>query len=283
MGLPVSFVKAVENDPYTSISEGQSSDYTITGLLKPARATEIVKQCNVTEDAADLLSALQGQIIHSLIERAKPELEAMGCLVERRFYKTYNIAGKEFVVSTQIDIFDTKKKELSDYKYTSVKAAQRGLKLEHQMQVNFQAMLLREAGYTVDTSTITILMRDWSAERVYESYPVSPCMIQPVPSLTNVEINSFIIGRILDHEAAKIELPLCTPEERWNRPTFAVIRPKIAKAVRVLDSKEAALAYITQKGLSDASVVERPGQSRYCMRYCPARFNCEQWNKERFE
>lgn len=276
LGLPTGFVKAIENDPYDPNDGGEKSDYTITGLLKPPRMSQLEKTSNVTEDAADKLYSLQGQIIHGILERSKVELELEGYIVEKRLYKRYIVNDRIFTVSAKVDIFDPVEARVSDYKYTSVAAAKHGLKDEHKWQVNFQVELIRYNGFQVERADATILMRDWSAERVYKDYPESPCMFHKIPLLTSKEVDIFVIERIKMHEAAKNTLPLCTQEERWNRPTFAVMKDAKAKrATRVFDTEEEAKDFIKTNN-SSFLLVKRSGEDVRCLRYCPVRTVCEQ-------
>lgn len=278
LGLPEAFVRAVQNDPYDPDDGGQKSDYTITGLLKPARMAQLAKTAEVTEDASERLYSLQGQLIHGMLERSKEELEAEGFVVEKRFYKTYLVNGQPFIVSAKVDVFDPVQGRLSDYKYTSVSSAKHGLKDEHYWQINFQVELLREAGFQVEKADATILMRDWSAERTFEGYPTSPCMLHHVSLASSADIDAFIVERIMAHESAKEVLPTCTAEERWNRPTFAVMKDeKAIKATRVFDTKIEAMSFVKEKS---GILVERPGKSIRCLRYCPVRFVCEQAKEE---
>ena len=278
LGLPEAFVRAVQNDPYDPDDGGKKSDYTITGLLKPPRMAVLSSSHTIVEDASDRLYSLQGQLIHGILERSKEELEAEGFVVEKRFYKVFEVDGKSYTVSAKIDVFDPVKGMLSDYKYTSVASVKHGLKEEHYWQINFQAELLRTAGFQVDSANATILMRDWSAERVYETYPTSPCMLHPVSLALSSDILSYITSRIQLHERAKQELPNCTEEERWNRPTFAVMKDeKAAKATRVFNTEFEALAFIKEKG---GIIEKRPGKSIRCLRYCPVRFVCDQAKAE---
>lgn len=281
LNLPEPYIRAVENDPYDPDDGGTKSDYTITGLLKPARMAALNDNAEITEDATDRLYSLQGQLMHAILERAKPELEAEGFVIEKRFYKSYLVNDRIFVVSAKIDVYDPVQARVSDYKYTSVGSSKKGLKYEHYYQVNFQAELLRHAGFPVEKADTTLLLRDWSKERTYQGYPVSPCVVQPVQLLPPKEVDKFIIGRISAHEAAKTTLPLCTDEERWSRPTFAVMKDNTAtRALRVFDTKEEAESFITAKGIQTAVLVARAGQSIRCMRYCPVRSICEQGRKE---
>lgn len=276
LGLPIGFLKAVENDPYDSSSEGKQSDYTITGLLKPPRAVQLVEKNILTEDAADLLFALQGQVIHSILERAQGDLEQQGFIVEKRYFHSFNY----FTVSAQVDVFDTNTGHLSDYKYTSYGSAKKGLKKDHEAQINFQAFLLRMHGMKVNRADIVILMRDWSAEKVYKDYPPSPCKLIPVPLWTDEEVVKFITNRIELHEAARKNLPTCSNEERWSTPTYAIVKEGSKRATRVFENEMEAISYIETNNLVSSTILERPGVSRNCMRYCPARSVCEQWRQE---
>lgn len=275
LGLPGPIVKAVTNDPY----DAGDSDFTITGLNKPSRMNQLSKTAEVTEDAADRIYSLQGQVMHSILQRAGEELIAEGYIVEKRFKSTFVVANNIYLVSAQIDLFDPAHAVLSDYKYTSVGSAKRGLKEEHYWQLNVQAELLRRAGFQVDHAEVVLLLRDWSAERDYPGYPKEPTLKQTVSLVSSEEVTKWVCSRIQSHLAAQTSLPECTEEERWSRPTFAVMKDANAsRAIRVFDSLKEAEEHITAKALQ-AIIVKRPGQSIRCMRYCPVRSVCEQGKK----
>ena len=267
LGLPQAIVEAVQNDPY----DGEGSDYTITGLLQPPRAAVLSKDAEVVEDAADMLYTLQGQVMHEILERAGDALKAQGFVVERRFFQNYIVDGRSFKTSAKIDIFNPMTGMLSDYKYTSVGSASRGLKEDHRLQLNFQAELLRKAGYTVVGAEVVLLLRDWSAERVYAGYPPSPACKHIVEFMSSQEIDAWAIERIRLHEAAKQSLPLCTKEERWNRTDYVVTGGR----KRVFKTEREAQEYVASAGDPRLAVGERLGDDVRCLRYCPARSVCE--------
>lgn len=286
LNLPDAFVIAIENDPYDPDDGGQHSDYTITGLLKPPRMAVLSTQHEIIEDASERLYSLQGQIIHYILERAKPTLAAKGFIVEERFYKEYVVDGKSYLVSAKVDVYDPAKNRLSDYKYTSVAAANKGLKEEHRLQVNFQARLLRHEGYSVNdvdaTADATLLLRDWSAMREYEGYPKSPCMVHNVPLMSDSDVDAFVVERIRLHEAAKAVLPECSEGERWQRNTYAVMKNcDAAKAVSggVKDTLEEAEEVL--KKHPEGLIETRVGKSTRCTTFCPVRTVCEQGKKYR--
>lgn len=273
LGLPKPIVEAVCNDSYYP----GTSDYTITGLLRPPRMAQLENDSEVIEDAADNLYAMQGQVIHYILQRAGEALTEQGYIVEKRFYGTFSIPGKTLSVSAQVDLFDPATGILSDYKYTSVGAAGHGLKEDHRLQLNFQAEVLRRAGFSVKAAEVVLLLRDWSAERTYEGYPKSPSLKQTVQLMPSSEITAWVNERLIAHEAAKIKLPLCSDEERWNRPTFAIMKEGGKKATKVFDSELEAKKFMQEKSLGVGySLVKRPGEDVRCLRYCPARFICTQ-------
>jgi len=273
LGLPEPIVEAMKNDSYTS----GNSDYTITGLLKPPRMAVLSKTIDIIEDAGDRLYALQGQIMHTILERAGNGLREEGYVVEKRFKQSYGVNDKIFTVSAQIDLFDPVKSILYDYKYTSVGSSKYGLKEDHRLQLNFQAEMLRKAGFQVDKAEVILIFRDWSAEKAYDGYPPQPFLKQDVQLMSSDEVTSWVKERIRLHEEAKIVLPTCTDEERWANITFAVMKKGASKALRVFSSLQEAESFVNSKELTlETSIVRRVGDSKRCLRYCPARFVCEQ-------
>ena len=67
-GLPQAFVDAVKADDY----DPGESDISVTSLIAPPRLVALrrANEAALTEDASERLWSLQGQIIHSLLERA---------------------------------------------------------------------------------------------------------------------------------------------------------------------------------------------------------------------
>ena len=275
LGLPGPVVRAIEKDPYSN----SGSDYTATSLLEPPRAAILSK--DLTVDASDCIDSLEGQSLHSILERSGKELAEEGYIVEKRFFAMIAVGNKLYKISAQVDLFDPAKGLLSDYKRTSVSSAKRAPKPEHTLQLSVQAELLRRNGFHVALAEVVLFLKDHTKMKLgIDGYPKCGIMCVAVPLIGSDEINKWIVERIKAHEAAKKELPLCSPEERWSRPTFAVMKAVTdKKAIRVFESHQLAAAFIAEKGLT-ASIIERPGESINCSRYCPARFVCEQGKKE---
>lgn len=91
---------------------------------------------------------------------------------------------------------------------------------------------------------------------------------------------AYVLGRINLFKSVDdgVVIPTaCTDEERWARPTtWAVMKGRGKKAVRVFNDEETARKYIGAKGdQSEYRIEERPGQYIRCEGYCPVRAFCK--------
>lgn len=282
LNLPSPLYKAICNDSY---SPGES-DYTATGLIAPARieALKLKHADELTEDASDRIYSLQGQSVHTILERATKDLQAEGWIAEQRFYSEFN--NKK--VGAQIDVFHPATGLLQDYKVTSVYSVKDGIKEEYAQQMNIQAELLRRNGFTPKTLQIVAILRDWSkGEREREvasfgeqaDYPANQVVVLQVPLVSSEEVIGYITTRIEQHENARMKaLPECTPEERWASPDKWAVMKKGQKRAKSLHNSEEAAAMIASEDKS-LEVVHRPGVSRRCESYCPVKNFCEQYKK----
>lgn len=211
--LPLPLFEAIKKIR-SSYNSGKS-DFTATGLLKPARITalEELHKDTVSEDASNMLKSVHGSAIHMMLELAGKELISIGYIVEERFY----IRVCDMIVGAQVDLFDKNTGTLYDWKTTSVAALKHGLKEEHVQQLNIGAECLRQNGFEVKALKVAALPTDW---REWEStkqknYPEMYSEID-VPLIPSEEVIQFIEERIVTHLEAKITLPNCTVEETWG-------------------------------------------------------------------
>lgn len=271
LNLPSPLVAAIANDRY----DGGTSDFSTTGLLKPARIAELSRQHReeMSEDASDRIWALFGQVVHTIIERA-----ATNELVEKRLFM--EIAGK--TVSGQIDLYqgDT----LWDWKTTSIYSGKDGPKEEWTQQGNINRLLCAENGIEVKLIQFVALYRDWSkmaAERKGEEYPQSQIEIFDLPLWPLEKTRRFVEERIAAHEAAKIELPLCTDEERWMKPEkWALMKKGQKRAVKLYDGQEWAEVALKNTNEPQKHRIEhRPGEQTRCLFYCPVSAYCVQFRE----
>jgi hypothetical protein len=218
-GVPESVVRAIKNDSY---DKGQA-DFSVTGLLKPARAARLeeLHKHELEEDVSDRIFSLLGQSVHSVLERsARPDSD----LVEKRFFT--KIEG--VVLSGQIDLLERDTNTLSDFKVTKAypftSKGGKGQKPEWIQQLNMQLELIRSNGYDATKLQIVGIIRDWDKRctdpyqklKYMAGYPEAEIAVVEMPIWDRDKTESFIKSRIEAHVKAKDALPLCTPAETWG-------------------------------------------------------------------
>ena len=268
LGLPDAIVRAVQNDPY---SKG-NADISATGLIAPARMVELMRRHGdeLTEDVADRLWSLYGQIVHGVLERAETE----SAVEERLFMERHG-----WIISGKFDRYVLIDELLQDYKMTSTYSIADGPKPEWIAQASIYRLLLEEDGRTVSRAESIVMLRDWSEGRARNSldYPQTSIVKVPVPLWDTPTTEQYIRDRLLLHSRADVELPECTPEERWERGgSVAVMKPGGKRAVKICDTKDEAIAYVRSTGDRTLLLEERHPENIRCQRYCPAAPVCAQ-------
>lgn len=277
LGLPRSIENAVRRDPY---SRG-NAHISVTALIDSARkrALEIKHQDTITEDVADRVFALMGQVLHGVLERADDE-----AITEKRLF----IERHGWVISGSFDRLLLEGQTLQDYKSTSTYALKNGPKPGWVAQMNVYALMIREdMGATVDRSQIVVIYRDFQkskAKHAPDSYPQSPVGVFDVPLWTAAQTEAYITERLMAHGHAQHELPECTAEERWARPpVYALWKEGNMKATKLFQNKDEAGRAIIDAQMKSAKMQYRieamPEQNVRCDDYCSAADYCEQYKK----
>lgn len=256
----------------------------------------------ITQDASDMLWALQGSMVHQILEgigRMMPE-EA---LVETAFVHPFDVDGKEVKIKCRIDLFELAPGRLSDWKYCSPWQGvdfKEGGKKEWIYQLNVNAWMLQFARYTIQDGTedlierspfsgvketqIVALYRSWEPGRASKSpnYPRAEMEIHNVPLWEPRQTETFIKDRIRLHLADG--LPRCSQDEMWMRPdVHAVMKKGRKNAVKLFEGEEEMLQWLpTQKDRGELFHVKRPGEAVRCFGgargkpYCPVWQWCDQ-------
>ena len=97
------------------------------------------------------------------------------------------------------------------------------------------------------------------------------------------EIESWLIDKFDEirrcEQLPDDELPLCTPEERYNSgDKYAVMKKGRKTALRVLDSMEEAEKWMADNGGDEIEV--RPGEDKKCIDYCSACEFCNYYREK---
>jgi hypothetical protein len=272
LGLPQSIVNAVSRDNY---SRGDAN-ISVTGLIGPARKRmlEIVHGNELTEDVTDRIWALFGQVTHGILERHDDEAKTE----ERLFIQRHG-----WRISGQFDRLVLETGTLGDYKVTSTYSIKDGAKAEWIAQANIYALMLREHGYTVNRLQIVVILRDHQRSKAQHDpdYPQAPVVVIDVPMWPAEQTEQYILDRLLAHANAQHVLPLCSPEERWERPAkFAVMKDGNKRATSLHDTREEAEREADAKSNGGRNwkyrVDERPAEQVRCRDYCICRPVCVQ-------
>tara|TARA_R110002072_G_scaffold174694_2_gene330208 strand:+ start:1057 stop:1962 length:906 start_codon:yes stop_codon:yes gene_type:complete len=289
-GMPQPFVDFAINDKY---SKGKA-DISVTTLIDSPKIRLMKEKHDhqIEVDAVDMVWALFGTAVHSVLENSKQSEDS---ITEERLYST--VSG--WVLSGAVDRQEIKDDNITivDYKVTSVWSVIYG-KPEWENQLNCYAYLVNDK-HAFNKSKVTNLkicaiLRDWNrrdAERK-EDYPKAPIVFVDIPLWDHEKASKYIIDRMALHQEAQIladvhgDLGLCSAEEMWKKnDTWAVKKKGQKRALRVLDSEEEAIKYIewhneTDKAYTkktDLEIEFRGGEYTRCGNYCSVADFCNQY------
>lgn len=280
-----------------------------TTLLKPIRQIVLTQRLNKDEVAVDisnLVSSRMGTAIHTAIEKAwlnpskaladlgyppklierikvNPDTVNKGDIpvyMEKRSYKQvgkYKVSGKfDFVAEGKVQ----------DFKSTSV--------FTYLNQSNAHKYALQGSIYrwlnpdiiTQDTMTIHYVFTDWNKMESTrnKSYPANRVLSQQYNLMPITDTDRYIKSVIANIDKYKnvpeSELPYCTDEDLWRKPTvwkYYKNPNKLERSTKNFETQSDALAQLVKDG-SVGIVKEVKGQVVAC-KYCPAFTLCTQKDK----
>lgn len=311
MNLPQPFVDAVSEE-----YKYKEKRYSVTTLLKSEREIMLQRRHNdeIEQDVSDMIFAIFGTAVHSVLENAN---KSEDLLTEQHLFLPVTLDdGDTYTLSGYMDLYDTKKGEVIDYKVTSTFKALKKDFDDYRMQGLMYAYMIgktkfykyltenpsetkyttefKEDGYVTcemvqfnpKKATFYMVLRDWqkSKAKFDKDYPQS--QVVPVTFKFTQKDFDFIEKWIKDKfEAIKKaeqlddkDLPLCCDKDRWKNPdVWAVMKNGRKSALRLLNTEQEARSYMSKNG---GDYVElRKGVDRKCKEYCSACQFCEHWQK----
>ena len=291
-GMPQPFVDFAINDKY---SKGKA-DISVTSLIDSPKIRLMKDKYDdqIEVDAVDMVWALFGTAVHSVLEKSK---QSDDIITEERLYKEVDgwvlsgaIDRQEFISNDD----GSRTVNIIDYKVTSVWSVIYG-KPEWENQLNCYAYLASKTN--VGSLKICAILRDWNrrdAEKK-EDYPKAPIVFVDIPLWDKSKTEEYIKDRIRIHQEAQIsfdlneDVGLCSDEDMWKKnDTWAVKKRGQKRAIRVLDSEEEANNYIDWHNETDQAYTKktdleiefRSGEYTRCGNYCSVADFCNQY-KER--
>ena len=173
---------------------------------------------------------------------------------------------------------------LIDWKTTKVRAL-RYDKVEWEQQVNLYAYLLQVNGVTVSQLVVWAFLKDWDRSKrgTDPDYPAAhACKLYPrLWPIT--EQHEFLMERLRLHREAQdgIYRP-CTPAERWQHTTYALMKEGNQRATKVFETYAEAETYAdaaTERPRQWGdwyTIEERVGPPLRCQSWCPVSAYCLQ-------
>jgi hypothetical protein len=283
---------------YTRSYNNWGSDYSITGLLRPAREIMLCDRYREAIDAQPFdhdkidkqKKSFRGTAIHNHLEymlrRYISKNPNKGYMLEHRIWDRIN--GRK--ISGKFDVYLNK--ALYDYKTTSVWKAIMENWEDYVAQLNLYDYLLSTCGIEVNILYIIAWYMDWEKNKCYSDpqYPKDDIELVHVSDKWSRDVQKEYLYSRIDHmkdneDRPDDELDYCTDGECWAKPTtYAVKRPGQGRAVasKGLTTRAKAEAYIKnakQKDKDTFFIEVREGTRTKCEEFCNAAPFCNQWQE----
>lgn len=276
--LPSPIIRALERDPYTK----GDADFSITELMDSprVRALQALHWGDLTEDASSRVMALLGRAVHKILEEGADEHD----VAEQRLFA--EISGYRISGAVDLHRREQDRVEIHDWKVTTAASIMRGEKAEWRMQLNGYAWLLRRHNMNPVKLTVWAFLRDWQQGKTADpSYPKSPILPIDIPLEPVEDVDARMKERLRMHVEARMAaamgrpIPECSDADRWlDAPSYAVLKPKAKRALRVFDDIAIAKAFAAD--YEGALVEERAGMPKRCMgNYCKVAAFCDQFQR----
>jgi len=277
-GLPETIVNVLKRPTY---SKGKAH-ISATEIINSPKIVQLKRLHwnELEEDVSSMVWSLFGSAIHNILEHGKADNH----IVEERVHVTHD----GWKISGAVDLQEVYEDGIviNDYKTTTAWAVQND-KPEWEQQLNIYAWLLQKAkNVPVKGLRIVAIVRDWSAREASnkENYPQAPIVILDQMLWPFERAELFIDERLKHHGEAYFEsemdgnLPDCTPEEMWEKPSrFAIIKPGNVRAKSVHDTLEEAQHQLNQ--LKGYVMEVREGERTRCNSYCQVATFCKQYQQ----
>lgn len=274
--LPAPFVNMAQRDYIY-----EPNEYRVTSLLKGVRETILERRhdAEIERDVSDMVWMLFGTAVHGVLEKHE---EGGNELKEQRI----KIPFGDYVLSGQFDLYNDTTKTVTDYKTASVWKIIFGDFEDWRRQLLIYCYMLRKIGFDAQGGEIVAFLKDHSKRdaKIKPDYPQFP--VKKVSFAFSdddfIECEQWLSDRFaLISRAENLpddELPLCTPEERFNSgDKYAVMKKGRKTALRVMDSLEEAERWKSEHGGDE--IQKRPGEDKKCLDYCSACQFCSHYKE----
>lgn len=277
--IPQTFVNVVKRPQYTK----GDANLSVTEMLNSPRIVQLRTKHleDIETDVSEMVWSLFGSAVHNILEHGKDENHV---IEERLFtqFEGWKISGAIDLQEVHSDGVDIK-----DYKVTGAWSVQQE-KTDWVNQLNCYAWLVEKVkGINVRSLQIVAIVRDWSRRdaEAKETYPQAPIVTIDIPLWTFEQREDYIRSRLVLHNEALFnrqiddDLPECTPEEMWEKPTvYAVKKIGGVRAKTLFGEKaraEEELVKLNAKKV-EYEIEVREGERTRCEKFCQVSQFCDQ-------
>lgn len=271
LNLPAPFVDACDRE-----RRFDDKTFSVTELLKGECEILLTRRHadEITQDVSDMVWLIFGTAVHSILERGR---ETDTQLKENRVYMDF---PDGYRVTGRFDLYDDATGTVTDYKTASVWKVIYDEWEDYRKQLLCYCLLLRSMGFNAHRGEIVALLKDHSKSKAKREsgYPPYPVYIRKF-EFTDEDFETCaqeLVSKIVSiHDLEGVpdgELPPCTPEERWRKPSkYAVMKKGRKKALKLYDDPMDAEIHALEVG---GYVEHRPGVDGKCADYCPVKEFC---------
>lgn len=278
-GIPQTFVNVLERPTY---SKGKAH-LSVTQLINSPKIVALTAkfQDELEQDVSEMVWSLFGSAIHKVLEHGRDESH----IVEERLHAT--VDGWRISGAIDLQIKNDGGLSIRDYKTCSAWSVMNE-KIEWEQQLNIYAWLVEKVKVTPVTDIgIVAIIRDWSRRDAGRNpdYPQAPVNEIPIKLWTFEEREAYIKHRIDQHSACEFaletdsDLPACTPEEMWEKPTMWAVRKVGGVRAKSVHETESEANVALEKAGKGYEIEVRPGSRTRCESFCPVNHRCQQWRE----
>ena len=258
--LPEQLINLVQSD-----YKPTPKRYSCTTILKPTRQIILERKYNdeIEQDISDMCWLVFGIAVHSIIENSQ---ESTTQFKEEKLSMDLGKICKEldgYVLSGRSDLIDLGNKKIYDWKTCSCWKIIFKDYDDWKKETLIYAWLVKQLGFEINSGEIVAFIKDYQ------------------------EIEKFIIDKFLEikkyENVLDEELPLCTPEERYNTgDKYAVKKKNNKRASKIHDTLEEAQKHLDNLEKDYPNIYEieiRKSQNTRCEQYCSVCKFCDFYRK----
>jgi len=272
-GLPYIYEEAIRKKVFRPSYEKErdKNSFGVTRLIDSPWIYHLrdLHDDEIEMDVIDEFFAFRGSIVHQILEGVRIPNVLKELYLHYDHESGVTISGVIDIVTPDV---------LMDYKVKSVNSAfyfNELARLNNEQQINLYVYLFKKVWHYFPCGDLEIcqIFFDWVRKKAKtdQSYPQSPFQRYAVKAWPDAVAEEYLNKRIELH-CSKDKIPLCSPEERWQRPTvWALMKEGNKRATKIFASEDE----IPRELKKSFYIEKRNGIDVRCIDYCNVNKFCE--------